>query len=118
MAYDGRLMRRAMARFEDAKARREETLRARERSVCAEIPRIAEINASLRATVSGIVASALRRGTDPRPAMEALREQATIIVAQPFFCALDSHFRTVSLWPVTVKTMARSEAVRFSEAMV
>lgn len=75
MAYDGRLMRRAMARFEDAKARREETLRARERSVCAEIPRIVEINASLRATVSGIVASALRRGTDPRPAMEALREQ-------------------------------------------
>lgn len=75
MAYDGKLMRRAMARFEEAKSRRAEDLRARERAVYAAIPRVAEIDALLRATMSKLVASALRRGTDPRPAIEALREE-------------------------------------------
>lgn len=75
MAYDGKLMRRAMARFEEAKTRRADALRAREREIYAKIPRIAEIDALLRATMSKLVASALRRGTDPRPAIEALREE-------------------------------------------
>ena len=75
MAYDGKLMRRAMARFEEAKARRAEALHARERAVYAAVPRIEEIDAELRATMSRIIASALRRGTDPRPAIEALREE-------------------------------------------
>lgn len=75
MAYDGKLMRRAMARFEEAKSRRADALRAREREVYAAIPRVAEIDALLRATMSKLVASALRRGTDPRPAIEALREE-------------------------------------------
>ena len=75
MAYDGRLMRRAMARFEEAKSRRADALRARERAVYAAIPRVAEIDAALRATMSKIIASALRRGADPRPAIEALKEE-------------------------------------------
>lgn len=75
MAYDGKLMRRAMARFEEAKTRRADVLRARERAVYAAIPRIAEIDASLRATMSKIIASAIRRGADPRPAIEALKEE-------------------------------------------
>lgn len=75
MAYDGKLMRRAMVRFEEAKARRTEALHARERAVYAAVPRIEEIDAELRATMSRIIASALRRGTDPRPAIEALREE-------------------------------------------
>lgn len=75
MAYDGKLMRRAMARFEEAKTRRAEALRARERAVYAAIPRIAEIDAALRATMSKIIASAIRRGADPRPAIEALKEE-------------------------------------------
>lgn len=75
MAYDGKLMRLAQARFEEAKSRRADALRQRERTVCAEIPRIAEIDTALRATMSKIVASAFRRGTDPRPAIAALREE-------------------------------------------
>ena len=75
MAYDGKLMRLAQVRFEEAKARRADLLRERERAVCAAIPRIAEIDTALRATMSKIVASALRRGTDPRPAIAALREE-------------------------------------------
>ena len=75
MAYDGKLMRLAQARFEEAKSRRADALRQRERTVCAEIPRIAEIDTALRATMSKIVASAFRRGTDPRPAIAALQEE-------------------------------------------
>ena len=63
MSYDGKLMRRAMVRFEEAKQRRADALHARERAVYAAVPRIAEIDA------------ALRRGTDPRPAIEALKEE-------------------------------------------
>lgn len=75
MAYDGKLMRRAMVRFEEAKSRRADARRQREQTVYAAIPRIAEIDAELRATMSKIIASAMRRGTDPRPAIEALREE-------------------------------------------
>lgn len=73
MAYDGKLMRRAMVRFEEAKQRRADALHARERAVYAVVPRIAEIDAALRETMSKLISSALRRGTDPRPAIEALQ---------------------------------------------
>lgn len=75
MAYDGRLMRTALARFEEAKTRRAEEFRARERHIHAQIPRIAEINRELGDTMGKIISSALRRGADPRPAIEALREE-------------------------------------------
>lgn len=66
MSYDGKLMRRAMVRFEEAKQRRADALHARERAVYAAVPRIAEIDAALRETMSKLISSALRRGTDPR----------------------------------------------------
>lgn len=75
MSYDGKLMRRAMVRFEEAKQRRADALHARERAVYAAVPRIAEIDAALRETMSKLISSALRRGTDPRPAIEALKEE-------------------------------------------
>ena len=68
-------MRRAMVRFEEAKQRRADALHARERAVYAAVPRIAEIDAALRETMSKLISSALRRGTDPRPAIEALKEE-------------------------------------------
>lgn len=75
MAYDGKLLRTAMARFEEAKGRRAEDLRTRERHIYMQFPRIAEIDAELRTTVGKIISSALRRGTDPRSAIAALREE-------------------------------------------
>lgn len=75
MAYDGKLMRLAQARYEQQKQRRQDALSARERSVYAQLPRVREIDAQLRGTMSGIIASAMRRGTDPRPAIAALREE-------------------------------------------
>ena len=73
MAYDGRVMRLALERFdEDRRARSEEQERRRER-VFARQPRLREIEGELRSTMSRIIAQALRQGTDPVPAVERLR---------------------------------------------
>ena len=74
-AYDRRLMRQALARFDEDKQRRAENFRARERAVYTKCPRIEEIDRELSHTMAKIIASGLRRGTDPRPAIEALREE-------------------------------------------
>ena len=75
MSYDGRLMRQALARFDEDKQRRAENFRARERAVYTKCPRIEEIDRELSHTMAKIIASGLRRGTDPRPAIDALREE-------------------------------------------
>ncbi len=75
MAYDGRLMRRALLRFDEDKKRREEELRQREERVYAREPRLRQIDQELRSTMSRIIATALRQGTDPRAAVERLRDR-------------------------------------------
>lgn len=75
MAYDGKLMRLAQARYEQSVARRQDERASRERRIYAEIPRVREIDEQLRGTISSVIASAMRRGTDPRPAIAALREE-------------------------------------------
>lgn len=75
MAYDGKIVRRALLRFEEDKRRREDQLRERRESVFARQPRLREIDNELRSTMSRILSSALRRGTDPRMAVDALKEQ-------------------------------------------
>lgn len=75
MAYDGRVMRLALERFdEDRRARSEEQERRRER-VFARQPGLREIEGELRSTMSRIIAQALRQGTDPVPAVERLRDE-------------------------------------------
>ena len=75
MAYDGRIMRQALARFEEDKQRRAaEFARRRDRLYAAE-PRLREIENQLRATMSKLIASALRRGADPVPAVKVLRDE-------------------------------------------
>ena len=75
MAYDGRIMRRAQVRFEEDRRRREEEYRRKKEAVMARQPRLREIDGELRSTMSRIIASALRRGTDPRPAVAVLQDQ-------------------------------------------
>ena len=75
MSYDGKLMRQALARFDEDKQRREEIFRARERAIYQKEPRIEEINIELSHTMAKIIASGLKRGTDPRPAIAALQEE-------------------------------------------
>lgn len=74
MSYDGKIMRRAMARYDADRRRREESFRKKQEQVYARAPRLREIDRELTATMSRIIASALRRGTDPRPAVSVLRD--------------------------------------------
>ena len=75
MSYDGRILRRALARFDEDRQRREENFRERERAVYRKEPRIEQINIELSHTMAKSIASGLKRGTDPRPAIHALQEE-------------------------------------------
>ena len=75
MAYDGKIMRRAQARFEEDRRAREDAARRKREAVYLRQPRLREIEGELRSTMSRIIASALRRGTDPRPAVMVLQDQ-------------------------------------------
>ena len=75
MAYDGKLLRRATARYDEDKQRRGEQFRARQRACYAKEPRLLEIDRELSQTMAKIIASGLRRGIDPTSAIEALKEE-------------------------------------------
>ena len=75
MAYDGKIMRRALQRYEADRQARQEDFRRRQERIFSRQPRLREIQAELNATMSRIITSALRRGTDPRPAVEVLRDE-------------------------------------------
>jgi DNA replication protein DnaC len=75
MAYDGRIMRRALQRFEADRREREERFAQREESIYRRSPRLREIDQELRDTMRRIITSALRRGTDPHAPLQALRDR-------------------------------------------
>ena len=75
MAYDGKIMRRVLRQFEEDRQAREERFQAKRESVFCRQPRLREIDGELRSTMSRIITSALRHGTDPGPAVEVLREE-------------------------------------------
>lgn len=75
MAYDGKIMRRALQRFEEDRQAREDRFQERRETVFRRKPRLREIDGELRSTMSRIIAQALRQGTDPRPAVERLRRE-------------------------------------------
>ena len=74
MSYDGKIMRRALARFEEDKQRRRQQMDERRDILYARIPRLKEIETELSSTMSQIIASALGRGTDPAPAIRVIRD--------------------------------------------
>ena len=75
MALDGKVLRRATARFEEDRSRREAQFLSLRKSLYARQPRLQEIDRELSHTMAKIVASALRRGTDPSAPIAALREE-------------------------------------------
>jgi DNA replication protein DnaC len=82
MAYDGKVMRRALQQFEDDRTSREARFQAKRESVFSRQPRLREIDGELRSTMSRIIADALRHGTDPRPAVERLRDENLSLQAE------------------------------------
>jgi DNA replication protein DnaC len=75
MSYDGKLMRLAKEKYDADARQRENEFRLRRERVYAKLPRVAEIDAELRGTAAKIISSALRRGTDPKPAINVLRDR-------------------------------------------
>ena len=75
MSYDGIIMQRAIARFDQARQRREAELDQRRREVFARQPRLRDIDCTLRTTMSRIVAAAAKKGEDPLPALRVLRDE-------------------------------------------
>ena len=74
MSYDGRIMSRALQRFEQDRQQRQEDFELRRERIFRRQPRLREIENELRATMSRIISAALRKGADPRPAVERLRD--------------------------------------------
>ena len=74
MSYDGKIMRRALARFDEDKQRRARQMEERRKLLYTRIPRLGQIEQELRGTMSQIITSALSRGTDPVPAIRVIRD--------------------------------------------
>ena len=75
MSYDGKIMHRALRRFEDDRRLRQEAFHSRQEEIYAREPRLREIQAQLGGTMARLISSALRRGTDPRAQVTRLRDQ-------------------------------------------
>ena len=75
MSYDGKLMAQARAQFEADKNKRSAAFRRRREELYRREPRLAEIDARLRGTVTQVLAASLRHGKDPAQAVAALREE-------------------------------------------
>ena len=75
MAYDGKIMRRAIARMEADKQRRAEDFARRRENLYRAEPRLQTIEQQLRSTMSKIIAGALQHGTDPLPAIRVIRDE-------------------------------------------
>ena len=75
MAYDGKIMRLALQKFEADRQERRDRFEQRRATIFDREPRLKAVDARLRSTASRIISSALRYGTDPTTAVEALREE-------------------------------------------
>lgn len=75
MAYDGKLLRRAQAKYEEDRSRHEEEMARRREAIFLRQPRLRDIDRELKATMAKIIRSALVRGTDPSGAIEVLRDE-------------------------------------------
>lgn len=74
MSYDGKVMRQALQRFDEDRQRRAAQAEARRRQIYRELPRVEELQCALRGTMGRIVAEAIGRGEDPKPALLRIRE--------------------------------------------
>ena len=73
MAYDGKIMRRALQRLEEDRRALEEQERLRRERIFQSSPRLREIERELRSTMGRLVSVTFRRGTDPGEEVARLR---------------------------------------------
>lgn len=76
MAYDGKLLNRAMARLESDKQRRAEEFARRREALYRAEPELPQIERELHTTIAQLVAASLRKGEDPLPAVRILKDES------------------------------------------
>ena len=75
MGYEAAVLRRAAKRLAQRRRRREEEQERRRREICAQLPRVAEIDRELKGTIYQIIAASLREGRDPAPSIKVIRDR-------------------------------------------
>ena len=75
MAHDEKILRQSMEQFEEDRQRRREAFARHREQIFREIPRLEEIDRELKGAMSKIIASSLKRGTDPLPALRVIRDK-------------------------------------------
>ncbi len=75
MAYDANVQRRAADRLEQERRRRQERTERLRLEAYEKEPRLEQLDRRIQGTMAGLVAAALRRGSDPVAAVQAVREE-------------------------------------------
>ena len=75
MGYDPAVLRRATRRLEEERTGRQARTEALRKTLYAQIPELSDIDRQLRGTVVDIITSALRKGSDPGPALQVIRDR-------------------------------------------
>ncbi len=75
MGYDATVLRRATRRLEEQKRAREERTAALRKKLFTQIPELSDIDRQLKGTILDIIASSLRQGNDPGPALQVIRDK-------------------------------------------
>ena len=119
MAYDGRIMRRAVQKFEEDRREREEQFQTRREAIFRRQPRLRQIEAELSGTASRIIAAAMRRGTDPLPAVEVLRDENLGLQAEKPRCPLcgDTGYRNGGVCRCLKQYYAREQQKELSRML-
>lgn len=75
MGYDAAVLRRASQRLAGERRAREESQAALRSRLYAQIPELSDIDRQLRGTMIDLITSSLRKGGDPSPALQVLRDK-------------------------------------------
>ena len=75
MAYDPIVLRRASQRLETARKERTQAQEELRRRLFSQCPELRDIDHQLRGTILDIISSSLRKGTDPGPALQVIRDK-------------------------------------------
>ncbi len=75
MAYDAAVLRRATQQLDQARKDREVRTEALRRRLYAQTPELADIDRQLKGTILDIISSALRKGADPGPALQVIKDK-------------------------------------------
>ena len=75
MAYDPIVLRRASQRLNASRKERSEAQEALRRRLYSQCPELSDIDRQLRGTILDIITSSLRKGSDPSPALQVIRDK-------------------------------------------